>query len=199
MHEPLALLPGLATCVWPMTDDRCQFTRSGYSSSQASPQSLLVEFKSIVFPTRSCRSLFISTSCSVCRSLRVLSHCCSVCRSRCAMLSRSCFRRVLSASSSHWRHFTSPATQVARFSACTDSGADFTDLKPFEFQCGRHLPPSPLHLRSTADRAIFLPPSLGRGITRNKAHEVLTLYHLLRLRDRVKLDFKLTPGNLQLR
>lgn len=89
---------------------------------------------------------------------------------------------------------------MARFRVYTNNGSDFTDLKPFEFQRRRDLPPAPSLLRSTADRELFfIPPSLGRGITRNKAHEALTLYHLLGLRDCVKLDFKLTPGDLQLR
>lgn len=38
-----------------------------------------------------------------------------------------------------------------------------------------------------------------QGISRNKAREALTLYHLLGLRDCVELGFKMTPGNLQLR
>ena len=46
--------------------------------------------------------------------------------------------------------------QMARFSAYPNSGSDFTDLKPFAFQCRRDLSPAPSLLRSTADRELFL-------------------------------------------
>lgn len=76
-----------------------------------------------------------------------------------------------------------------RQQSATTQAADSTDLKPFQFQARR----------SPAGRAGFGAAAPGRGITRNKVHEALTLEHLLGLRGCAKSGFQMAPGLLQLR